>query len=151
MTVDSRLTTKNQQPATVFSKEKLRGRGGAWSPRIPVTDQIVGSNPIARAITQLSWIFPKFSVAAQSAAQCVLRGKSVPLGALWRASRFAKTRISICFARKKNFCFLFLRGIIKLLKLINLVKGILFDKNRILQGAGNWLTSTINLLLSSPF
>ena len=27
----------------------------------------------------------------------------------------------------------------------------LFDKNRILQGAGNWLTSTINLLLSSPF
>jgi len=37
------------------------------------------------------------------------------------------------------------------LKLINLVKGILFDKNRILQGAGNWLTSTINLLLSSPF
>jgi len=52
---------------------------------------------------------------------------------------------------KNNFCFWFEHGIIKLLKLINLVKGILFDKNRILQGAGNWLTSTINLLLSSPF
>ena len=28
--------------------------------------------------------------------------KSFPLGALWRASRFAKTRFSICFARKNE-------------------------------------------------
>jgi len=37
------------------------------------------------------------------AAQCSCKGKSVPLGALWRASRFAKTRFSICFARQKEF------------------------------------------------
>jgi len=37
------------------------------------------------------------------AAQCFCEGKFVPLGALWRASRFAKTRFSICFARQKEF------------------------------------------------
>jgi len=37
------------------------------------------------------------------AAQCFCEGEFVPLGALWRASRFAKTRFRICFTRQKEF------------------------------------------------
>ena len=93
---------------------------------------------LTRSIIKLFSFFLKFFAAAQSAAQCVLRGKSFPLGGLLAASRFSKIEVNLYFLRrleiqtavciscailengvvvcdfdKKNFCFFFRYDIMK--------------------------------------